>query len=380
MKKVAGMGLLVLAGLAHGHGGMITPVPRNAAGQKVWSKSNQCNSNTPYSQAGYSPGEYCGVGCVGDSCLWYQIGCFVGCGTCSMTGKDLYPTPGDLDKAGHCKPIAATNNDKSTMGYNIDKLSTHGDWSAVNPWRAPGTAGRGNLAFNPCGISSGSLAPFPDPAATGTTQGMNGTDLPATADAAVWKRGSVKDVEWGLYANHAGGYAYRLCKKGPNGGITESACQEGHLDFATDTTTIKYYDGSRSPFQIPATTVSNGTFPAGSQWRKNPVPMCNCDIGTSCYAGKGKASTYAPYSETHLRPGQTAERCPTGVMFPTKWDDGHGSGSYGEKGVEGSFPFTFQDQVKVPADMSTGAYVLSWRWDCEQTPQVWNSCADIKVE
>merc|ERR1712039_541695 len=24
--------------------------------------------------------------------------------------------------------------------------------------------------------------------------------------------------------------------------------------------------------------------------------------------------------------------------------------------------------------------VLSWRWDCEETDQVWNSCADIDIE
>jgi len=367
--------MLALAGWAHGHGGMINPAPRNAAGQKVWSTSNKCGSSSPYSTAGYYPGEYCGVGCVGDSCLWYQIGCFVGCGTCSMTGKDLYPTQQDFDKAGHCKPIAATNNNKATIGYNRDGLSSHGDWSKVNPWRAPGTTGRGNPAFNPCGISSGAIG-YPDPPATGTQQGMNGTDLPATADPQVWKRGSVQDVEWGLYANHAGGYAYRLCKKGPNGEITEEACQEGHLAFVGEKTTVKYYDGSRDPFQIDATTLSNGTFPSGSQWRLNPIPMCNCDLGQSCYAGKGDQN--APYSETHLRPGQTAERCPTGLMFPTKWDDGHGAGSYGKS--FGGFPFTMIDQVKVPEDMAAGEYVLSWRWDCEQTPQVWNSCSDIRVK
>jgi hypothetical protein len=27
----------------------------------------------------------------------------------------------------------------------------------------------------------------------------------------------------------------------------------------------------------------------------------------------------------------------------------------------------------------TGSFVLSFRWDCEQTPQVWSSCADIEV-
>lgn len=370
--------MLALAGWAQGHGGMVFPEPRNAAGQKPWGPTNKCNSQSPYSTAGFYPGEYCGLGCVGDSCLWYQIGCFVGCGTCSMTGKDLYPTPQDLEQAGHCKPITPTNNKKEHMGYNIDKLSTHGDWSAVNPWRAPGTAGRGNPAFNPCGISSGAIG-YPIPPATGTKQGMNGTDLPASKNAPVWSRGSVQNVEWGIYANHAGGYAYRLCKKGPNGEVTETACQEGHLPFVGEKTTVKYYDGSRQPFEIDATTISNGTFPAGSMWRLNPVPMCNCDLGQACSNYPGKSSDQTkPYPETHLRPGQTAERCPTGLMFPTKWDDGHGSGAVGK--TFGGFPFTMQDQVKVPEDMAAGEYVLSWRWDCEQTPQVWNSCADINVQ
>ena len=31
------------------------------------------------------------------------------------------------------------------------------------------------------------------------------------------------------------------------------------------------------------------------------------------------------------------------------------------------------------ADIEPGEYVLSWRWDCEQTPQVWNSCADVTI-
>ena len=38
------------------------------------------------------------------------------------------------------------------------------------------------------------------------------------------------------------------------------------------------------------------------------------------------------------------------------------------------------DKLKVPAELPKGDYVLSWRWDCEQTPQVWNGCADVTVE
>ena len=44
-----------------------------------------------------------------------------------------------------------------------------------------------------------------------------------------------------------------------------------------------------------------------------------------------------------------------------------------------TFFFTIMDQVEVPKDLDTGDYVLSFRWDCEQTPQVWNTCADVKI-
>merc|ERR1711920_358154 len=39
--------------------------------------------------------------------------------------------------------------------------------------------------------------------------------------------------------------------------------------------------------------------------------------------------------------------------------------------------FSIMDSLRVPEQ--EGDYVLQWRWDCEQTPQVWNSCADIII-
>merc|ERR1711879_1004999 len=30
-------------------------------------------------------------------------------------------------------------------------------------------------------------------------------------------------------------------------------------------------------------------------------------------------------------------------------------------------------------DVPPGGYILSFRWDCEQLPQVWSNCADVKV-
>ena len=42
------------------------------------------------------------------------------------------------------------------------------------------------------------------------------------------------------------------------------------------------------------------------------------------------------------------------------------------------FNFNIIDSVRVPA-LSPGHYTLSFRWDCEQTPQIWNSCSDVLV-
>ena len=43
------------------------------------------------------------------------------------------------------------------------------------------------------------------------------------------------------------------------------------------------------------------------------------------------------------------------------------------------FDWVLVDQVQVPAELQPGNYILSFRWDCEQTPQVWSACADIEI-
>lgn len=458
---------------------MITPRPRSSHNQVLDSR-NKCGcEKTPqgcYSNA-TSPGSYCGPGCIGEACLYYAIGCFQGCGTCSYVGKTLYPVPSDLDKAGCNTPPPPTlgggdaTEEHKLRTYNIDEVSTFGDWTKWNPWRSPGSAGKGNPAFQPCGVNSGSNNNFPDPPAAGQAKYANGTDLeelPKSSES-TWQAGSVVEAEWSIYANHGGGYSYRLCKKVAGVTPTEECYQRTPLEFATDTTEIKYLDGSRKPFFINATTTSKGTWPAGSQWRKNPIPMCNCDIGLFCgnkqadakaakdamrfhqftdimetkadvlaaaggktcsqvireqcgtkvgvntclkcgtksdydcekccpgltlttktYAGKTysyctsnkpavcskdnpRACYSRPYPKSYLRPGQQAPDCPTGLHFPSSWDEGYGGGL-----APHNFMWSMTDRLRVP-DLEAGEYSLSWRWDCEQTPQVWNSCADITI-
>ena len=42
--------------------------------------------------------------------------------------------------------------------------------------------------------------------------------------------------------------------------------------------------------------------------------------------------------------------------------------------------FAFKNLVRVPKSLEAGEYVLSFRWDSQRTPQVWNSCANILIE
>merc|ERR550514_2296291 len=38
------------------------------------------------------------------------------------------------------------------------------------------------------------------------------------------------------------------------------------------------------------------------------------------------------------------------------------------------------DEVQIPKDIQPGRYVISWRWDCEETAQVWQNCGDVLIE
>ena len=138
-----------------------------------------------------------------------------------------------------------------------------------------------------------------------------------------WKRGTVQYVYWASGARHGGGYAYRLCKV-PSGGIskiTEKCFQDGHLQFHESYNWL--YDrpwrkfDSQKWMKRSATTMSSGTYPSGSQWRVIDLP------------------------------------------YNSFW--------------------AFKDMVKIPADLVPGDYVLSFRWDCKRTPQIWSTCANIKI-
>jgi hypothetical protein len=93
---------------------------------------------------------------------------------------------------------------------------------------------------------------------------------------------------------------------------------------------VRKLDGTT--LAIPATRTTLGTSPAGSMWSKNPIP---------------EAASFFP------------------APFP---------GAVGSR-----WAFSLLDEVVVPADLPAGDYILSWRWDCELTPQVWSNCGDVQI-
>lgn len=315
--------------------------------------------------------------CVGDGCLWYQVGCYIGCPSCSCKNKEMYPTPeADAKCTNYIEPTLPVH----ARSWNIENKSPMGDFTKYNPWRSPGRA----PVANPCGVASGFISGWPGAEVPyGFTAFTNGTDIPPLSGVPtpVYKAGEVIEVSWGIAANHGGGYQYRLCPADED--ITEECFQKMPIPFATSQTKIYYTDGSRKSFTIPAVDASTGTSPKGSTWRRNPIPGCNCDLGFSCSERSNMTTPYEhdPDAPTKYR----AHGCTTGLQFPLAWDDGYGQGGsclYPVGTTKPCDPFRFNmvDSVQVPKDATPGQYILGFRWDCEQTSQVWTQCADVTIE
>jgi len=228
------------------------------------------------------------------------------------------------------------------------------DTTRKAPWRAPGTA----PITSPCGIEGGNPCGCPagNPGTGGCMpggygHGTDGRTYLGRSDAPVtqWTAGSIETVKFNLHNNHGGGYNYRLCKRPANPmDVTEECFQKMPLKFVGDVSKVDYR-GIRPNLEIPAISTTNGTFPAGSMWRKNPIPFC-------VWLTKGPS--------TH---------CPLGAQFkpPVK----------GTPEGYGPFPdFDIADQIQVPEGIE-GDYVLSWRWDTEEfyPGQVWTTCANVHI-
>jgi len=161
-----------------------------------------------------------------------------------------------------------------------------------------------------------------------------------------WEAGETGEVAWAPFANHNGVVGYRLCPReqvgqdSGNNGTTEKCFQAHHLEFASKQTCVQ------CPTSDGSATSDRKCFDATDYTGKNG------NIYRETIAKKCKGGQSGP------------DFCNGKIDYPC-----HSNGNSN---------FSLVDQVRVP-NLPEGNYVLSFRWDCNLTPQVWTNCAEIKI-
>jgi len=392
--------LAIFAGI-DGHGLMLDPISRNARE---------------------------GITTLGGN-MWFSQGCTIGCSQCNDTGVPVgagFPVDkegtqhspnmggvggitdyGDGCPNDHSKSKKPTIMDPSLTTMNAATcapgISPCVKWSEWHPWRAPGST----PGLDPCGVAGGARTNMSYRAGgfgpeTGYPQGFNGSSLPAIPkeQRKVWKSGGTANVSWVNVANHAGGYLWSLCPAGRP--LTEACFDEMPLQYVDNTSTLRYMflldtKGTLGPnqteFVIPANRVKEGVLPRGSTWSKNPVPVG----GWSPSPGSG-VSRWNNFPPQFDPPPGCDEHCwgyqPCNVGFTHPsyegWNHTHAElpncsrAGPNEPLMNGQgcchqdAYMAIVDEIKVPT-VPPGDYVVRWRWDCEQSPQIWSGCGDIII-
>jgi len=425
--------LLAVVGVANvaAHGAMTYPRPRNALDGdlpqfKSWAypcDATHKGINCTMTFCGSAnKGQDCRGACAksahdgikdsltaanGQSCYWFSNGCMVGCDKCDgtnnhfghgsqtflykgMTMKQMRDKNLTIDEPWNPPAGAMVLNPTSTKKLDIKPncanpvakptvcdprlrtMNTQAECGSpqdvyyYSPWRAPGVA----PVIDACGVAGGRI-PGQGWGAAGadymntslSKQGDLGSSLPPMPAQASWKAGTLNEVAWTVSAHHGGGYAYRLAPA--DGPLTEEAFRK--LPLAFEGNSMLRWGGNKSS-QLEFDPVargwqtSTGTVPAGSTWRKFPIP-------TVLWEREG------PSFEPVCDELESCKRFATGY--------GGGPGSCLCSGHSNGGPLLANlevvDNVMVPAGLAAGKYVLQWRWDCEETDQIWLSCADIEV-
>jgi len=267
-----------------------------------------------------------------------------------------------------------------TMNQKAE-FDSYQDIFKFNPWRAPGKA----PVWDACGMAGGSHQALFNAGEYNTTvhakQGDRGSSvLKPRPSGTVWHRGQFARTRWQYTASHGGGYQYRLCPA--NEPLTEACFQKLALEFAEPFTHDILFDNHS--VTINATVITEG---GGKGWALNPIPSYQSDYVSCDYVVppgehcKWSCPGCGPptYAADGACPCRCAEKYPGIPKYvaadPTIFPDP----LPGFDKMETFKSYAVEDTVKVPINLPPGDYVLGWRWDCEQTSQIWASCADITI-
>eukprot|EP00937_MAST-01D_sp_MAST-1D-sp2_P002723 g2723.t1 len=367
------MKLLILASCVVGaaaHGAVIYPPPRNAVDRDLapWNGAPPCEKQgdcpSVETKTGWCPAPDRNGKASGENaqaCFWFSNGCAVGCPACDGNSRgpiprggtpQVPPTGTGNNKVGPngvvCNASESTGVKPTVCAKELRTINTDAecgaddDWYFYSPWRAPGAA----PVFDSCGMAGGHAPP--DGGFGGiyvnTTHaklGDAGTKvLPERPTGVTWQAGKTYEVSWAIEANHAGGYLYRLAPA--DGPLTEETFNKLPLPFVGQQA-FRWrggWENGGEELWFNGTYVSEGTVPAGSTWVTNPVP----------------------------RDPTVPNKCTDPAMCHGMID-----GSTADPTLE------IVDRVRIPADTAPGQYVLGWRWDCEESNQIWQSCSDVTI-
>merc|ERR1711915_15432 len=339
-----------------GHGAVVYPPPRNRVDYSLPPWSSGVPNPIP-AVSNPDEGYWCPVpdgpstlsGSNGQACFWFSNGCSIGCPNCDGTTRGPSIHTGKTDICGLkfnatiCDPNLRTVNTGAKCGSDADSYY-------YSPWRAPGSS----PVFDACGMAGGTRTWGHHGAQYRTTphakQGDYGSQsLQESTEQPQWKAGGTVNVSWSITANHGGGYQYRLCPKGEN--LTEACFQKNPLNFV-GLQSFVWGDGTQIFFQ--GTYVSVGTTPKGSTWAMNPVPRN--DTANTGESSKPRCKEIPNCGSTDVN-----SKCLCSGMW-------------------GPYDLLIVDTLKIPDNIPLGDYVLGWRWDCEESTQIWASCSDVTIE
>jgi len=385
--------------------------------------------------------------------MWFNHGTQIGCTTVTGQACSVAGTPGH--EAPCCEhPMEPTITDPELLTFSWaagkgeganETLAAAGN-ARYNPWFAPGHA----PVIDPCGVVGGykwdnADLYFAGPDKFGSNESckgcvVNGAPAPAGLQfkagtygselfhkaltdpiaAAIdgeeqpiarWIGGGVAEVKYGkTYANHGGGYQWRLCpaEEFTADGVKNEECfQSMPLDYATGESWVEWNGDAdnRTVFDAVRVTDANtqGVKPAGSTWTRFAVPNCgpgdsnnNCQkLDLNASKTKGGLTEFGEgVVDQNSLPSYLDHAAPPALNFPAKVQGvyGYGRADYSAKGnylsnsqssletwaaIYKHYDYAVVDKVRVPT--RHGRYVLSWRWDAEQTPQVWSNCALVDI-
>jgi len=365
--------IIVICLITHvlGHGSLINPPSRNAVDRFLPGYTNGgypqgsagCNCSPKHSEDGCDAGVRQSGN--GQPCLWFSQGCTIGCEKCDGL------TQHTMGKSLCNSTMQPTINDPKLFTMNRWVVpGSINDTYRFNPWRAPGAA----PVEDACGMAGGALVHGGGEAIFLANQWAKQGDLgskvlPSAPSGRIWTAGSQVDVSWGIRFNHGGGYQYRLCPVDSE--LTEECFQKLPLDFVRENQRLQWNNGTTYP--IKGVFVDQGTKPEGSTWAMNPMPRIDFDDHSS---GQPKG-----WHECTRAQGPGCRQFDP----PCPWDEGWATvpGSFwGDVKGECSgdaIDVQIVDTVIIPKDITPGNYVLGWRWDCEETAQIWSNCADVTI-